>query len=471
MNSENIEKTELEQNGVVEAVTSEEDALNANDVPSAKETEPEKKEVSEKRKKPKRKKKLWLQMCNITLVPIFLMGILFVWIGLYGRRLSAVEETLSSLRGVAVLTAEHFSSFNGIYHMNSGELYCGDIRMQDEMPFMENEKRAFGVELSLFYGNNRVMTTMIDENGKRRLGTVLADNRIVTEVFRGNIVSTEKNIIGNERYLCVYVPIYNKEQVVGMVGSAMSLKNFYRMNRIFYIEIALLTLITALITFLLITVFSRKIVKRLIVIREYMEELVKKQTADQEMNPLAFSRNDEIADLATHAVSAGNSIKNLMGTDTLTGLYNRRAGRQRLIKLWEDAHDNYGVFTIVIGDLDLFKNVNDKYGHDMGDTVLIKISEIMKRNCKGEDFAVRWGGEEFLMGFCMAREDTYEVVKNISKEIKREAFFAEKGIIFHMSMTFGMATFAGQEKIDDLITIADRNLYKGKNQGRDCIIS
>ena len=102
------------------------------------------------------------------------------------------------------------------------------------------------------------MTTMIDENGKRRLGTVLADNRIVTEVFRGNIVSTEKNIIGNERYLCVYVPIYNKEQVVGMVGSAMSLKNFYRMNRIFYIEIALLTLITALITFLLITVFSKK---------------------------------------------------------------------------------------------------------------------------------------------------------------------------------------------------------------------
>ena len=346
MNSENIEKTELEQNGVVEAVTSEEDVLNANDVPSAKETEPEKKEVSEKRKKPKRKKKLWLQMCNITLVPIFLMGTLFVCIALYALRLSAVEETLSSLRGVAVLTAEHFSSFNGIYHMDRGELYCGDIRMQDEMPFMENEKRAFGVELSLFYGNNRVMTTMIDENGKRRLGTVLADNRIVTEVFRGNIVSTEKNIIGNERYLCVYVPIYNKEQVVGMVGSAISLKNFYRMNRIFYIEIALLTLITALITFLLITVFSKKIVKRLIVIREYMEELVKKQTADQEMNPLAFSRNDEIADLATHAVSAGNSIKNLMGTDPLTGLYNRRAGRQRLIKLWEDAHDNYGRYRI-----------------------------------------------------------------------------------------------------------------------------
>lgn len=421
--------------------------------------------------KHKHRKKLWLQICNITLIPILLMGILFICIGLYSLRLSAVKETLTTLRGASILAAEHFSSINGLYHMDHGELYCGDIRMNDELPFLENEKRAFGIELSVFYGNNRVMTTVTDESGKRQLGTMLADNRIVTEVFKGNIVSTEKNIIGNEPYLCVYVPIYNKDKVVGMVGSALSLKNFYRMNRIFYIEIAILTIVTALITILLITVLSRKIVKRLIVIREYMEELVRKQTADQRMDPLAFSRNDEIADLATHAVSAGNSIKNVMGTDPLTGLYNRRAGRQRLIKLWEESHKNYDVFSVVIGDLDHFKNVNDKYGHDMGDTVLIKISEILKRNCKENDFAVRWGGEEFLLGFCMAREDTCEVLKNISKEIKREAFFVEEGVIFHMSITFGVATFAGQEKIDDLITIADRNLYKGKNSGRDCIIS
>ncbi|MBR4581634.1 MAG: diguanylate cyclase [Lachnospiraceae bacterium] len=432
---------------------------------------PPKKSKPKKQAKPKHKKKLWLQICNITLVPILLMGILFICIGLYSLRMSSVEETFLRLRGVAVLTAEHFSAINGLYHMDSGDLYCGDRKMSDELPFLEEEKRAFNTDLSIFYGNNRVMTTMIDENGKRRLGTVLADNRIVTEVFKGNIVSTEKNMIGNERYLCVYVPIYNNNQVVGMVGSAISLSNFYRMNRIFYIEIALLTLITAMITFLLISVFTNKIVKRLIVIREYMEEIVKKQTAEQEMDPLAFNRNDEIAELATHSVNAATSIKNLMGTDPLTGLYNRRAGRQRLIKLWEDSLENFEVFTIVIGDLDHFKNINDKYGHDMGDTVLTNISAILKKHCTGRDFAVRWGGEEFLMGFCSAREESYEIVKNISKDIKREAFFAGEGVVFHMSMTFGMASFAGEEKIDDLITIADRNLYKGKNSGRDCIVS
>ena len=434
----------------------------------------EKKPEAEKaRNKPKRRKKLWLQISNITLIPILLMGILFLLIGVYALRASAVEETLICLRGVAVMTADHFSEINGIYHMDSGELYCGDLKMSDEIYYLEGEKRAFGTELSVFYGNNRVMTTMIDENGNRRLGTVLADSRIVTEVFKGNIVSTEKNIIGNERYLCVYVPIYNRNQVVGMIGSAMSLANFYRVNRILYFEIAILTLLTAAVTFLLITIFSKRIVKRLVFISDYMEELVEKQTAPQQMNALAFSRNDEIASLARHAVKAGNSIKNLMGSDPLTGLYNRRAGRQHLMDLWSDCHKNFEVFTIVIGDLDFFKNINDKYGHDIGDAVLVKVSEIMKKHCEATEkgFAVRWGGEEFLMGFVMARDEATDVIKAISKEIKREAFFAGENQVFHMSMTFGIATFAGQENIDDIIKLADTNLYKGKEQGRDCIIS
>ena len=426
---------------------------------------------NKKQARPKRKKKLQFQISVITLIPIALMGVLFLLFGLYCIRLSAVEETFVCLRGVAVMAADHFSAIEGIYHMDHGELYCGDVKMSDEMYFLEGEKRSFGTELSIFYGNNRVMTTMVDENGKRRLGTVLADSRIVTEVFKGNIVSTEKNIIGKERYLCVYVPIYNKKQVVGMVGSAMSLANFYEINRQFYVYIGVITCLTALVTFLMITVFSRRLVRRLIVIRDYMEGLVEKQTAEQNISPVAFSRNDEIASLARHAQRAGNSIKTLMGTDPLTGLYNRRAGRQYLTELWEKSHKNFEVFSIVIGDLDHFKDVNDKYGHDVGDTVLMKISAIIERGCKENGFAIRWGGEEFLMGFILPRDETCDIIKNISKDIKREAFFAGEGIVFHMSMTFGVATFTGQDNIDAVIKAADDNLYIGKNQGRDCIIS
>lgn len=422
---------------------------------------------------PKRRprKKLLVQISLITLIPIFLMGVLFVLIGMYVLRQSATDEMFRSLRGSAVITAEYFSSIHGIYHMKDGELYCGDKRMNDEISFLENEKLVFHNEMSVFYGNNRVMTTLVDENGKSLLGTVHADNRIVSEVFKGNIVSTEKTIIGRERYLCVYVPIYNNNKVVGMIGSAISMHDFYHMNRLLYLYIILLTIVTVLVTAFLISVFSRHLVKRLTVIRDYMEELVTKQTAEQKMDEIAFRHNDEISELAKHSISAADSIKTLMGTDPLTGLYNRRAGRQNLKKLWEKAHSDLSVFSIVIGDIDHFKNINDQYGHDVGDTVLIGVSKIIRKHMNEESFAIRWGGEEFLLGLELPREETEAIVKEIAKEIKREAFFAADKSAFHLSMTFGIAYFAGQENIDSVIKLADDNLYKGKNQGRDCIVS
>ena len=428
-------------------------------------------EESNTPKKKKHRKKLLVQISLLTLIPIFVMGALFVLIGMYILRQSATQEMFKSLRGSAVIAAEYFSSIHGVYHMQDGELYCDDKRMMDELSFLENEKKAFHNEMSVFYGNNRVMTTLTDENGKSLLGTMHADNRIVSEVFKGNIVSTEKTIIAKERYLCVYVPIYNNNKVVGMIGSAISMHDFYRINRLLYVYIILLTVITCLITALLISIFSRHLVKRLTVIRDYMEELVTKQTAEQKMDKIAFSPNDEIAELANHSITAATSIKNLMGTDPLTGLYNRRAGRQLLKKLWEKSHADFSVFSLVIGDIDHFKAINDKYGHDIGDNVLVSVSKVMKKHMNEGSFAIRWGGEEFLLGFELPRDETQAIIKEIAKEIKREPFFGADKSVFHITMTFGIASFAGQESIDAVIKLADDNLYKGKNQGRDCIVS
>ena len=256
-----------------------------------------------------------------------------------------------------------------------------------------------------------------------------------------------------------------------MIVNAISMYDFYHMNRLLYLYIILLTIVTVLVTAFLISFFSRHLVKRLTVIRDYMEELVTKQTAEQKMDEIAFRHNDEISELAKHSISAADSIKTLMGTDPLTGLYNRRAGRQNLKKLWEKAHSDLSVFSIVIGDIDHFKNINDRYGHDVGDTVLIGVSKIIRKHMSEESFAIRWGGEEFLLGLELPREETEAIVKEIAKEIKREAFFAADKSAFHLSMTFGIAYFAGQENIDSVIKLADDNLYKGKNQGRDCIVS
>ena len=422
--------------------------------------------------KKKRRKKLHIQIALITVIPIIIMGVLFVFIGMYSLHKNAVYEMFNCLKGNCILIADHFSSFKGGFHMDNGELYCGDKPMGEEYYYLENIKKAYGSEISIFFGNNRVMTTLTDETGDPLLGTMLADSRIVSNVFRGNIYSTEKNTIRGERYLCVYVPLYNKVQVVGMVGSAISLKSFYRANLDMNIVIVLLTLLTAVVTFIMIGVLSKKIVRRLTKISDYMEELVTYQTADQDMDDSVFRRNDEIAELGEHSLRAGQSIKMLMGTDPLTTLYNRRAARQRLKEMWEVSHKDFTVFTIVIGDLDHFKKINDEYGHDMGDTVLAGISAILKKHAVDNGgFASRWGGEEFLLGFDLARDETCDIIKELSKDIKRQAFFTKNHKAVHMSMTFGVASFTGQENIDAVINQADENLYKGKNQGRDCIVS
>ncbi|MBR3039988.1 MAG: diguanylate cyclase [Lachnospiraceae bacterium] len=412
-----------------------------------------------------------LQLSVIALIPITIMGFLFITIGMYVLKRNTMSDMFSTLKGNAVMAADHFSSIEGVLRMEDGELYCGSHRMKDEYYFLEDQKKAFNVELSVFYGNSRVLTTLKDENGKQLIGTVLADTRIVSDVFKGRTVSKERNKIGKDQYLCVYVPISNNDRIVGMVGAAISMKGFYRTFRMFYIYIVTLTIVTGVVTTLFITLFSNQLVTRLHIIRKYLQSLVLKQTGDLEMDSLVHSRNDEISALGSYAASAGNSIEKLMGTDPLTGLFNRRAARQKLQQMWEESHKELTVFTIVIGDLDHFKNINDQYGHDVGDSVLVGISDIMKKYTSDDtSFACRWGGEEFLLGFTTARDEAYAITKNIAKDIKRKTFYSAKKNVIHMSMTFGIATFAGQESIDEVIKMADDNLYKGKNQGRDCIV-
>ena len=419
----------------------------------------------------KRKSTVQLQINFITLIPILLMGVLFALIGMKMFQSSAIEEMFNLLRGTAVMASEHFSDPDGNLHLEGGELIFDDEKISDELYYLERVKAAYNIEVSIIYGNNRILTTLKDESGKSMKGTVVADSRIVTEVFKGNIVSTQENMIARERYLCVYVPLLGRNNICGMIEATISLRQFHQTNMRFYIYIILLTLLTAGITFLMISFFSRGLIRRLAVIRDYLEELVTKQTAEQEMNPLVYRHNDEIATLANHATSIATSLKNVMGSDPLTGLYNRRAGRQHLKELWEHSHKDYTVFSIVIGDLDFFKNVNDQYGHDVGDSVLTGVADILKKHTENDAFAVRWGGEEFLMGFTAARDETYEIVKSISKDIKRQTFFSSDRKPFHMSMTFGIASFAGQENIDEVIKLADNNLYEGKRKGRDCIVS
>lgn len=150
--------------------------------------------------------------------------------------------------------------------------------------------------------------------------------------------------------------------------------------------------------------------------------------------------------------------------DRLTGLKNRHSFDDRFEML---RRTEGKVFSVVMGDIDHFKRINDTYGHGVGDEVLVGISKIMKMYLRQTDEAYRWGGEEFL--WIVDHVDDFhalEVAERVRKAIESTLFNAG-GVQIACTMSFGIATYVqGMEK-NDLIKLADDRLYEAKKTGRN----
>lgn len=122
-------------------------------------------------------------------------------------------------------------------------------------------------------------------------------------------------------------------------------------------------------------------------------------------------------------------------------------------------------------DIDYFKLINDKYGHLLGDLVLKDIINIVKDNIRGKsDWIARYGGEEFLILFNdTSKEEAYNLLKGI-KSIVENSILKYDDIEINITISIGMASLTNEiNDMDKLIRIADKNLYKAKTSGRNCI--
>ena len=121
-------------------------------------------------------------------------------------------------------------------------------------------------------------------------------------------------------------------------------------------------------------------------------------------------------------------------------------------------------------DLDFFKKVNDRYGHEAGDTVLIHLAKTIETQVRATDYVIRWGGEEFLLVFedtdlDAAREQLDELMDKI-----RELDILYDDQHVHLTMTFGLIC-EPEEDIHTLLKEADAKLYIGKTNGRNQVVS
>lgn len=158
-------------------------------------------------------------------------------------------------------------------------------------------------------------------------------------------------------------------------------------------------------------------------------------------------------------------LKQMSETDTLTKLVNRRYAQNELAEI--EKSNNWSSVSIAIGDIDLFKHVNDTYGHECGDYVLSTLAAIFKEAMSKQGFVARWGGEEFLFVFENLNGDMALVeLEAIRKEILKTPL-EYKGEKFNVTMTFGLEEYSPNIGVKETIEKADEKLYLGKQAGRN----
>ena len=154
-------------------------------------------------------------------------------------------------------------------------------------------------------------------------------------------------------------------------------------------------------------------------------------------------------------------LERIYTRDSLTNLYNHK----KILDIVEDQINISETFSIFMFDVDNFKQINDNYGHQIGDKALIKISETILSNVRKEDFVGRYGGEEFLIVF--PRLNIEEALK-ISERLRREIAMIDLIEGRQITVSGGIAEFT-DESLNALISKVDRFLYKVKKSGKNGI--
>jgi len=168
---------------------------------------------------------------------------------------------------------------------------------------------------------------------------------------------------------------------------------------------------------------------------------------------------------------AYEQLKKTSITDPLTGVFNRlhldNTLKIQLAASKRDAHPT----SVLLLDVDLFKGINDKYGHLAGDKVLVAISNIMKEETRDGDVVGRWGGEEFLIICPKTEADQAEhIASRIVRKLNSETILGD----INVTASIGIATASGKNESHSaelLLQAADKNLYQAKADGRNTVVT
>lgn len=408
----------------------------------------------------------------IIILPVFFIGIVMAGISYILIKKNVYYEIRSGMENEAYTLANTYDvMYPGYYELVKAEnlmaLKKGEHYLTND--FIDNIKEDTGLEITIFYNDIRMITTLYSDN-KRITGSKM-NSAIKKDVLDNGYSKFYDDVrIEEERFFAYYLPVHNGSE--NIIGAICILKPANQIHSKFAKQvIPLIAIIIAgvvIITYLNYLYFG-KLNKNFKHIRNFLGE-VTGGNLKAEMNREALTREDEIGDVAKASVNMQRSLRNLIVKDSLTDLYNRRYCNQNLKNISEQYIKTGEPYTLAIADIDFFKKVNDTYGHIAGDEVLVSVAQIMKKSMAGKGFAARWGGEEFLLvytGCDMETTLTYlEMLVEAIREMRVE--YDDKAI--KITISIGVATGNG-DSVDKVLCTADDRLYHAKKEGRDRVVS
>jgi two-component system chemotaxis response regulator CheY len=180
---------------------------------------------------------------------------------------------------------------------------------------------------------------------------------------------------------------------------------------------------------------------------------------------------ERILQLEDHLGDAREQMEYLAMHDSLTGLLNRRAIQQHVEAETVRATRTAAPMGVILMDLDLFKDVNDRFGHSVGDQALRNFSEIVQQMIRPYDWAGRWGGEEFLIVLPGVSEvDAVSVAERIRISVETAMLPLPDGSAMRFTVSMGVASASGTKGPivpEKLVQAADEALYRAKSEGRN----
>jgi diguanylate cyclase (GGDEF)-like protein len=179
-----------------------------------------------------------------------------------------------------------------------------------------------------------------------------------------------------------------------------------------------------------------------------------------------MERQRELQEIQEQLEEANRKLNSLALTDSLTGLWNRRAFDARIETTVIGAQRSKQPMALLLLDVDNFKTINDRYGHPYGDIVLRHVANILGRAKRAEDLACRFGGEEFAI---LLPGTTIDGAQRLGQRIidALHSFTWEKELV---TASLGLAICEPNSSSDDLVDAADSALYRAKREGKDRMV-